>query len=129
MTTSEIPADQLLQQLFDAVVEEARSNPAFADRLIAALAGRVAVRTEAGGKKAPKPKEEAVLLTRLFNQEGEEAVRTYLRGQKPASLRALVKRQHIPVEPEMLKGKAEVLHDAIVEGVKLRIADRLAAAS
>jgi ATP phosphoribosyltransferase regulatory subunit HisZ len=129
MTTNDNPAGLILQRIFDVIVEEARSNPGFADKLIEALADRVAAGAGAAGKKAPKLEKEVVLLTRLFNREGEEALRAFLKGEKPAKLRELVKRQQIPVDAAALKGQGEALHNAIVDGVKLRIADRLAAAS
>jgi hypothetical protein len=44
-------------------------------------------------------------------------------------LRDIVERQQIPVDLSIFEGDVKAIRDAIVEGVKSKIADRLAAAS
>ncbi len=135
MTDDEIPAEQLLEQLFAVVLEEARSNGSFAEKLVAALPSRAVVRIEArrarsaSSRKTGAQKEEPVSLTRLMNREGERALREFLKKRNTRQLRDLVERQQIPIGSGGSEGDLAALRDAIVDGVKFRIADRLAAAS
>jgi hypothetical protein len=128
--TNELPADQLLAKLFEVVLDEARSNRSFAEKLVGALPSEVVVRIEAGRKKPAKAATEPpVSLTRLFNREGEDALQAFLKKRTKAHLRDIVERQQIPVEQSVFDGDAGVVRQAIVDGVKSKIADRLAAAS
>jgi hypothetical protein len=129
MISEEMPADQLLAKLFDVVLDEARSNRNFAERLVGALPGEVVVRIDAGRKKAAKSAEPPVSLTRLFNREGEDALQAFLKKRNKTHMRDIVERQQIPVELSVFDGDIGVVRQAIVEGVKSKIADRLAAAS
>jgi hypothetical protein len=131
MTTfEEMPADQLLAKLFEVVLNEARSNRHFAEKLVGALPSQVVARIETGRKKASKPSAEPpVSLTRLMNREGEDALQAFLKVRTKAGLRGIVERQQIPVEPSVFDGDVKAVRDAIVQGVKSKIADRLAAAS
>lgn len=131
MTTSEdeMPADQLLAKLFDVVLDEARSNRRFAEKLLEALPSGAVVRIPNGRKKTTKTTEPPVSLTRLLNREGEDALETFLKRRTKVHLRAIIERQQIPVEPSVFEGDVSLVRQAIVEGVKAKIADRLAAAS
>lgn len=128
-SNEEIRADILLEQLFSVVLEEAKSNRRFAEMLVAALPTQAVIRIEIGRKKSTKEKEQPVSLARLLNHEGEDALRSFLKKRNKPHLRAIVERQQIPLSGSALDGSIEILRDAIVEGVKVRIADRLAAAS
>jgi hypothetical protein len=131
MTMSdELPADELLAKLFEVVLDEARSNRRFAEKLVSALPAQVVARIETGRKKAvAKPAEPPMSLTRLMNREGEEALQAFLKVRNKLILRGIVDRQQIPVDPSVFDGDAKSVRDAIVAGVKSKIADRLAAAS
>lgn len=127
--SDEMPADQLLAKLFEVVLDEARSNRNFAEKLVGALPTQVVARIETGRKKASKPAEPPVSLTRLFNREGEDALQAFLKRRTKSQMRDIVERQQIPVDLAALDGDVQVVRDAIVTGVKSKIADRLAAAS
>lgn len=135
MTMSdELPADELLAKLFEVVLDEARSNRNFAEKLVSALPAQVVARIETSRKKAAakpaKPAAEPPMsLTRLMNREGEEGLQTFLKARNKMILRGIVERQQIPVDPAVFEGDAKSVRDAIVAGVKSKIADRLAAAS
>ena len=135
MTDDEIPAEQVLERLFAAVLEEARSNGSFAEKLVAALPSHAVVRVETrsarsgASRKTGTHKEQPVSLTRLMNREGELALREFLKKRTTRQLRDLVERQQIPIGIGGSDRDLAALRDAIVEGVKFRIADRLAAAS
>jgi hypothetical protein len=130
MTISEeMPADQLLAKLFEVVLDEARSNRTFAEKLVGALPSQVVARIETGRKKPSKPAEPPVSLTRLMNREGEDALQAFLKNRNKVGLRGIVERQQIPVDLSVFDGDVKAIRDAIVEGVKAKIADRLAAAS
>jgi hypothetical protein len=53
----EMPADQLLAKLFEVVLDEARSNRTFAEKLVGALPVQVVARIETGRRKPAKPTE------------------------------------------------------------------------
>ena len=135
MTDDEIPAEQVLERLFAVVLEEARTNGSFAEKLVAALPSRAVVRIETrraksgASRKTGTQKEQPVSLTRLMNREGEPALREFLKKRNTKQLRDLVERQQIPIGIGGSDRDLPALRDAIVEGVKFRIADRLAAAS
>lgn len=124
-----IAADQLLEALFAVVIDEVRTNKRFAQKLIEVLPTQAVVRIETGRRTASKPAEPPVSLTRLMNREGEEALRAFLHKRNKPQLIKIVERQQIPLADDATSGSNERLRDAIVEGVKFRIADRLAAAS
>jgi hypothetical protein len=128
MMSEEMPADELLAKLFEIVLDEARTNRQFAERLVGALPSQVVARIETR-KKAPKPAEPPVSLTRLMNREGEDALQAFLKRRTKSQMRDIVERQQIPVDLTVLDGDVQMIRDAIVEGVKSKIADRLAAAS
>jgi hypothetical protein len=125
----EMPADQLLAKLFEVVLDEARSNRTFAEKLVGALPVQVVARIETGRRKPAKPTEPPVSLTRLMNREGEDALQAFLKRRNKPHLRDIVERQQIPVDLSIFEGDVKAIRDAIVEGVKSKIADRLAAAS
>jgi hypothetical protein len=130
MTTSdEMPADQLLAKLFEVVLEEARSNRDFAEKLVGALPAQVVARIETGRKKPPRSAEPPVSLTRLMNREGEDALQAFLKSRNRMVLRGIVERQQIPLDISVFEGDVKAIREAIVAGVKSKIADRLAAAS
>ncbi len=127
--TNEIPADQLLESLFNAVLEEVRVNRRFAEKLIEVLPQHIVVRIETGRRSPAKPNEPPVSLTRLMNREGEDELRAFLKKRNKPQLLKIAERQQIPLNGNATQGPADALRDAIVEGVKFKIADRLAAAS
>ena len=129
MTSDEIPADELLAKLFEVVLEEARANRRFAEKLVGALPSGIVARIETGRKKSAKPAEPPVSLTRLLNREGEAALHDFLKSRNKVGLRGIVERQQIPLDPAVFEDDAKAVRDAIVAGVKSKIADRLAAAS
>jgi hypothetical protein len=127
-----MPADLLLAKLFEVVLDEARSNRHFAEKLVSALPAQVVARIETNRKKAGKSSKSAeppMSLTRLMNREGEEALQAFLKLRNKMILRGIVERQQIPVDPVVFEGDVKSVRDAIVAGVKSKIADRLAAAS
>ena len=126
--SEEMPADQLLAKLFEVVLDEARTNRQFAERLVRSLPAQVVARIETR-KKPPRAPEPPVSLTRLMNREGEDALQAFLKRRTKSQMRDIVERQQIPVELTVLDGDVHVIRDAIVTGVKSKIADRLAAAS
>lgn len=126
--SDEISADQVLEAMFAVVLDEVRVNKGLAEKLIEALPKQAVVRIETG-KRAAKPVEPPVSLTRLMNREGEDVLRAFLTKRNKPQLMRIVERQQIPLAEAAAKGTNEELRDAIVEGVKFRIADRLAAAS
>jgi hypothetical protein len=125
----EMAADQLLEAMFAVVLDEARANRRFAEKLIEVLPLQVVVRIETGKRSAAKPAEPPVSLTRLMNREGEDVLRAFLTKRNKPQLLRIVERQQIPLTDGAVNGTNEGLREAIVEGVKFRIADRLAAAS
>jgi len=129
MANNEISAEELLKQLFGVVLEEARTNKRFAQRLVEALPSQTVVRIETNRKRTAKPAEPPVSLTRMMNREGEDALRQFLKKRNKPQLKAIVERQQIPIKEEAFDGKLDVLRNAIVDGVRFKIADRLAAAS
>jgi hypothetical protein len=129
MTISEeMPADQLLAKLFEVVLDEARSNRNFAEKLVGALPIQVVARIETR-KRPTRPAEPPVSLTRLLNREGEDALQAFLKRRNKTHMRDIVERQQIPVELSVFDGDVNAVREAIVAGVKSKIADRLAAAS
>lgn len=126
---TEVSAEELLKQLFEVVLEEARTNKSFAQKLVEALPSQAVIRIETGRKRAAKPAEPPVSLTRLMNREGEQALRFFLKKRNKPQLKLIVERQQIPVQEEAFNRKTDALRDAIVDGVRFKIADRLAAAS
>jgi hypothetical protein len=127
--SEEMPADQLLAKLFEVVLDEARSNRKFAEKLVGALPSQVVARIETSRRKPSKPAEPPVSLTRLMNREGEDALQAFLKRRNKPHLRHIVERQQIPLDLSVFDGDVKAIRDAIVEGVKSKIADRLAAAS
>jgi hypothetical protein len=126
---TEVSAEELLKQFFDVVLEEVRTNKQFALRLVGSLPSHAVARIETSRKRVSKPPEPPVSLTRLMNREGEEALRDFLKRRNKPQLKLIVERQQIPIQENAFGGKADALRDAIVEGVRFKIADRLAAAS
>ncbi len=125
-----IEASELLAQLFEVVLEEAKKNSAFAQRLIAALPKQVVVHVAKQPKDgSSNSKSKAQSLTSLMNRKGEAALREYLKTRGHDALRRIVERQQIPVASSAFDSDLASLREAIVEGVKYRIADRIAAAS
>lgn len=141
MTVGKLSTDELLT----AVLTELRTNPGFAERLAAELPAEAIKTIKGGVKKASKPKtterakpaktkktppEEPVSLKSLLIREGEEALHTFLKTLKRKDqLLAIIQRQQIPVDANALAGRPDALRHAVIEGVKFRIAERLAAAS
>ena len=126
--SEEMPADELLAKLFEVVLDEARTNRKFAEKMVSALPRQIVARIETK-KRPPKPAEPPVSLTRLMNREGEDALQAFLKRRTKSQMRDIVERQQIPVDLAVLEGDVQVIRDAIVTGVKSKIADRLAAAS
>lgn len=126
---TEVSAEELLRQLFDVVLEEVKTNKQFAQRLVGALPSQAVVRIETGRKRTTKAAEPPVSLTRLMNREGEGALRDFLKKRNRVQLKSIVERQQIPVSPEKFDEKPDLFREAIVEGIRFKIADRLAAAS
>jgi hypothetical protein len=126
--SEEMPADELLAKLFEVVLDEARTNRKFAEKMVSALPKQIVARIETK-KRPPKPTEPPVSLTRLMNREGEDALQAFLKRRTKSQMRDIVERQQIPVDLALLEGDVQVIRDAIVTGVKSKIADRLAAAS
>jgi hypothetical protein len=126
--SEEMPADELLAKLFEVVLDEARTNRQFAEKMVSALPKQIVARIETK-KRPPKPAEPPVSLTRLMNREGEDALQAFLKRRTKSQMRDIVERQQIPVDLAVLEGDVQVIRDAIVTGVKSKIADRLAAAS
>jgi hypothetical protein len=126
--SEEMPADELLAKLFEVVLDEARTNRKFAEKMVSALPKQIVARIETK-KRPPKPAEPPVSLTRLMNREGEDALQAFLKRRTKSQMRDIVERQQIPVDLALLEGDVQVIRDAIVTGVKSKIADRLAAAS
>lgn len=126
--SEEMPADQLLAKLFEVVLDEARTNRQFAERLVGSLPAQVVARIETK-KRPPKPAEPPVSLARLMNREGEDALVAFLKRRNKSQMRDIVERQQIPVDVAVLDGDVQGIREAIVTGVKSKIADRLAAAS
>jgi hypothetical protein len=126
--SEEMSADQLLAKLFEVVLDEARTNRQFAEKLVGSLPRQVIARIETK-KRPPKAAEPPVSLTRLMNREGEDALVAFLKRRNKSQMRDIVERQQIPVDLAVLDGEVQSIRDAIVSGVKSKIADRLAAAS
>jgi hypothetical protein len=126
--SEEMPADELLAKLFEVVLDEARTNRKFAEKMVSALPKQIVARIETK-KRPPKPAEPPVSLTRLMNREGEDALQAFLKRRNKPHLRDIVERQQIPLDLSVFDGDVKAIRDAIVEGVKSKIADRLAAAS
>jgi hypothetical protein len=130
MTTNiEMPADQLLAKLFEVVLDEARANKRFAEKLVGVLPENIVVRIDVSRRKSSPTSEVPASLTRIMNREGEDSLRAFLKARNKVGLRGLVERQQIPIELSVFDQDIKNVREAIVEGVKSKIADRLAAAS
>lgn len=135
MTSEEmVKADEVLERLFRVVLEEARARPEFAERLISALPKAAIVKVERtqAKKKRDNFDPNAFSLVAVLEREGEKGLRQRLNPfRSKDKLRAIAEAQHIPLNEAARRSKATVkdIRDAIIEGVKFRIADRLAAAS
>lgn len=126
-----IGAVELLERLFAVVIAEAKARPQFAAKLISALPQEAVVRIEKPQvRKQPGFDPNSFSLVAVFESEGERGLRQRLNALKnKQQFRNLAAAQHIAIESAVFKKSLARIKDALVEGVKLRIGNRLAAAS
>ena len=121
-------AEKLLADLFKIIVAEAKSNPAFAEK----------VATTLGGKSPPaatraKPKRfdpHGFSLVAAYRSDGEDAFRSRVMKLTVAELKEMAKAQ-LSIDPSVFKGRASkaAIADAMVVAIEKRIKDRRSAAS
>jgi hypothetical protein len=118
-----------LDRLFAILLEEARERPDFADRLLSALTDGPEDVFD-----APEDDEEPAFslfsFVAVLHTEGEERLRQCLAiiPSKEQLLR-LADDQHIPVTGDFTDAPLSAVIDAVIEGTKFRLQDRMAAAS
>jgi len=135
-TTDQTPAHQILAQIFDIVLEEARQRPEFAERLVNALPQGAIARIDKP-QKARKPKSgsdpNAFSLVAVMQTEGETGLRRRLNPiQRKQDLRAMAEAQHLPVNRTTFyhnRIKVRDLKEELIRATEARITDRMAAAS
>ncbi|MCI4661153.1 MAG: hypothetical protein MRY63_04935 [Neomegalonema sp.] len=90
-----------LARLFDVVLDEADSNPAFAQRLMAAMGGEVTLAPAPKRRKkqiaVPEALAKADLRARRADQ-GEAALRAWLAGFTNAELSAHIRAERLSIE-------------------------------
>jgi hypothetical protein len=158
---SSIPksAAEILQRMFDVVLEEARTHPEFAEKLLRSLpfdaVARIEVKVEAPPKKAsPKkapapalqsaerpapPKREPVVfdpnafsLIAELKILGDAGLREKLRSFTPRELQTMVEEQNLALDDKVFRNKKKTSRDiieAIIAALHARIAGRIVASS
>lgn len=119
-----------LERLFAIFLEEARMRPELADRLLEALEGDGDIERDVDTGQAAERDASAFSLVAILHAEGEERLRECLSIiPSREHLLMLAEQQHIPLDAEIGEKALPEIVEAVVEGVKFRLNDRLAAAS
>lgn len=117
-----------LERLFAIFLEEAKARPELASRLFDALGEDYHLEQDLGAPVAPAQKLGEFSLVAILHTEGEERLRQCLAiipGKERLLL--LAEEQHVPLDPATYHKTLPEIIDAVVEGVKFRLHDRLAA--
>ena len=121
-------AEKLLADLFKIIVAEAKSNPAFAEKVAKTLGG-------AGAPTAPRAKPKrfdphGFSLVAAYRNDGEDAFRSKVLKLTVAQLKEMAKAQ-LSMDPAMFKGRVSkaAIADAMIVAIEKRIKDRRSAAS
>jgi len=120
-----------LERLFAIFLEEARMRPELADRLIEALqGGDDDFERDLDAEQPGEREASAFSLVAILHGEGEERLRECLSIiPSREHLLVLADEQHIPLPAGIGEKPLAEIVEAVVEGVKFRLNDRLAAAS
>jgi hypothetical protein len=138
MTESEnsVPADQILEKIFEVVLEEARQRPQFAEKLVGALPrGAIAEiqKPESSRKTRAGFDPNAFSLVAVLQTEGTAGLKRRLNPiKRKQDVRSLAEAQHVPVDRERFysnKTRLPELKHELIRATEARIADRMAAAS
>jgi hypothetical protein len=117
-----------LDTLFAILLEEARARPDFASRLLDALTDGPA--EDFGMPDDAEETPYAVFsFAAVLHTEGEERLRQCLAIiTSKEQLLELAADQHIPVEGDFSDASLDAVVDAVIEGAKFRLQDRMSAA-
>jgi hypothetical protein len=128
MTT--FPAHEVLRGLFDEIIKEAERNPAFAQRMLAALPkGVVAeLRKSAPATRRARPAAADVNPIKLLREDGEVSLRQTLDQLLKADLGKVARTNQLDL-PSSARGKSATktaIIDGIVEAAAFRLRERAA---
>lgn len=157
---SRIPqsASDILQRLFDVVLDEARTHPEFAEKLLKSLPfdsiARIEVNVEGPPRKAEARRAPAASggapdkmglkaeaetfdpnafsLIAALKALGEAALRQKLKAYNAKQLLSMVEEQRLEVDEKVFRNRKRATRemiDAIIAAIHFRIAGRLSAAS
>ncbi|MBC8051293.1 MAG: hypothetical protein H7X92_14270 [Chitinophagales bacterium] len=126
-----IHAADRLDRIFEVISAEARARPDFAARLLYAFAGSdddfISAFDAGAAEAAPGL---SFSFVAVLHTRGEVELRALLnRAPNTSALLKLADEQHIPYDPAMTEAAFPHVIDALVEGARFRLNDRLAAAS
>jgi hypothetical protein len=152
---SSIPksAAEILQRMFNVVLEEARTHPEFAEKLLMSLpfdaVARIEVKAEAPPKKAPAKKAPAPALAsaerpappkrpepQVFDPNafsllaelkilGDAGLREKLKGFTPRELQSMVEEQNLILDDKVFRNKKKTSRD-IIEAIIAALRARIA---
>lgn len=126
-------ADELLERIFQIIVEEARSRPEFAEKLINAIAHTNPISKVDQKKQKPIFDPNSFSLITEMKTEGKEGLIKRLNKIRSRQiLKQLAEAQNVPIREEVFSDRniqLAQIRQLIIEGVQKRINDRLAAAS
>lgn len=152
-------AAEMMQRLFEVVLDEARTHPEFAEKLLRALPFEAVARIEFNTAEPPRktpprkihvvsvPEEtpaapqkagaeafdpNAFSLIADLKSLGEPGLREKLKAFTPKQLQSIVEEQHLDVDDKVFKNKKRATREmieAIIVALQARIAGRIVAAS
>ena len=126
-------ADELLERIFQIIVEEARSRPEFAEKLINAITHTNPISKVDQKKQKPNFDPNSFSLITEMKTEGKEGLMKRLNKIRSRQiLKQLAEAQNVPIREEVFSDRniqLAQIRQLIIEGVQKRINDRLAAAS
>lgn len=129
-TENIIHAADRLDRVFEVISAEARAKPDFAARLLYALLGVDDDFSQAFEPDAPEPAPDlAFSFVAVLHTRGEAELRNLLNAaSSPLALLQMADEQHIPYDPGVGGASFAEVIEALVEGARFRLNDRLAAA-
>ena len=121
-------AERLLADLFKIIVAEAKSNPAFAEKVAKTLGGAGAPTASRAKPKRFDP--HGFSLVAAYRNDGVDAFRSKVSKLTVTQLKEMAKAQ-LSMDPSGLKGRASkaAIADAMIVAIEKRIKDRRSAAS
>jgi hypothetical protein len=141
-------AAEIMQRLFEVVLDEARTHPDFAERLLKALpfdaVARIDFKPDEASRKTPAPRNartrtrtgafdpNAFSLVANLKTLGELGLRKKLKAFSPKQLQSIVAEQRLDVDEKVFRNKKRATRemiDAIMLALHARVAGSIAAAS